>query len=413
MRLILCSTLLCGLLPLSPSTGAALNDFYLHYQASQFGDPVAGSNSTPTRFVPVVNLRRGELSPAPVASIDRFMLLDAERGLSFKYQVRLFGPRQATAVRAPCKIEPTLIPNPLSAGAVVLETNQWRDPNQAPEGCGPNFFLGPSPVRWVLPDRMTFTAPVRRTALDGSEYEASAMRIERAGVPWITYYWGYRLGLVSSESNWSALSLIRLPAALQGWPTFPNPDEEFELAALPPPFVEGEVTEFINTEDFPNSPGGQFSYAVTDEEKRKFDDGGAGKWQRTGKRFKTGGYVSVCRFYGSVTPGPDSYFYTAVQSECDALKAAQVTPKPANRQQLNFEGAPFRASLPFPKTSPDVLGNCPAATIRLYRAYNGAYGANGKRNFDSNHRYSTELNVIRAMANLGWVNEGVVMCVPE
>ncbi|TAG02472.1 MAG: hypothetical protein EAZ30_11610 [Betaproteobacteria bacterium] len=59
------------------------------------------------------------------------------------------------------------------------------------------------------------------------------------------------------------------------------------------------------------------------------------------------------------------------------------------------------------------VARCPIQTIGLYRVYNGAYGATGKRNVDSNHRYSTDFEVVRAMMRLGWINEGVVMCVPE
>jgi hypothetical protein len=63
-----------------------------------------------------------------------------------------------------------------------------------------------------------------------------------------------------------------------------------------------------------------------------------GAWRRTGKSFFHGGFVQVRRFYGSVSPGPNSHFYTASDVECNALKALPVKPMPADRQHLNYEG---------------------------------------------------------------------------
>src|SRR6185436_4012015 len=51
-------------------------------------------------------------------------------------------------------------------------------------------------------------------------------------------------------------------------------------------------------------------------------------WQATGGDFRAyarndhpGTSQPVCRFYGSLSPGPNSHFYTAEAAECDALKA--------------------------------------------------------------------------------------------
>src|SRR6185369_4984132 len=54
------------------------------------------------------------------------------------------------------------------------------------------------------------------------------------------------------------------------------------------------------------------------------DGGGAGPgWSRTGDTFNEGGLSPVCRFYGSLSPGPNSHFYTVSASECALLKTLQ------------------------------------------------------------------------------------------
>lgn len=310
--------------------------------------------------------------------------------------------------RGPCKVEPTVIPNPTTTDTVISEVNAWRDsPN---EGCGTNVFVGIGPVKWTVRDDITFSAPIRRKALDGSEYEASAMKILRGGEPWNTYFWGYRLGLVANESNWSPASLAKVPV-LNTWPTFPTSADNFELVSLPPPWKEGEAVEHVNFQDFPNTPGGQYFYSTTVIDRETLDSGKAGKWERTGQRFSTGGYVSVCRFYGSASPGPNTHFFTADADECKTLRDLQAVRTPTNRQQLNFEGTPFHASRPI-VTSVDTKA-CPTESIPLYRAYNAAFGPTGRKNYDSNHRFSTRREDILAMVKLGWIDEGIVMCVPK
>ena len=49
----------------------------------------------------------------------------------------------------------------------------------------------------------------------------------------------------------------------------------------------------------------------------------------------------------------------------------------------------------------------------MYRADNAAYTAASKKNYDSNHRVTTIPADIAEVVAKGWVNEGVVMCVPE
>ena len=117
--------------------------------------------------------------------------------------------------------------------------------------------------------------------------------------------------------------------------------------------------------------------------------------------FKQGGTTPVCRFYGSVTPGPNSHFYTAVESECTLLKNLQAS-TPATQPRLNFESLDFI-------TTPAVGGVCPTNTMPVYRAYNNG-SALGK---DGNHRFTTNVSSIAQVVARGWINEGVVMCAAQ
>ncbi len=131
------------------------------------------------------------------------------------------------------------------------------------------------------------------------------------------------------------------------------------------------------------------------------DSGAVGRWQRTGVTFMSGGNVPVCRFYGSMSPGPNSHFYTASADECTQLKQLQAT-TPATQKRWNFE------SLDFLTTAP-MNGTCPTNTSPVYRAYNNGFS----RGIDSNHRIVNDQTAIQEVVARGWINEGVVMCAPQ
>ena len=67
------------------------------------------------------------------------------------------------------------------------------------------------------------------------------------------------------------------------------------------------------------------------------------------------GAINVCRFYGSISPGPNSHFYTAAIAECNALKALQQS-TPVGLKRWNYEGLAFAVTLP-------AAGGCPAGTF--------------------------------------------------
>lgn len=189
-------------------------------------------------------------------------------------------------------------------------------------------------------------------------------------------------------------------------------DSQMPLPLLNLPLkADGIVVEYINTADFPNAPGGHYFYSVDPVEQATVDAGGAGHFVRTGRSFSTGGFMPVCRFYGSMSPGPNSHFFTASKIECTGLKAVQVTPRPTDTQQWNFEGDGFCSFLP----QLDWHGQmeCMAGTEPVYRAYNNAYQIDGGKNpWDSNHRYSTRSTDIDEMVPQGWRSEGIAFCVP-
>ena len=155
------------------------------------------------------------------------------------------------------------------------------------------------------------------------------------------------------------------------------------------------VTEFYNTT--------LNHYFVTADpiEAQSIDAGASGPgWTRTGGTFRAGGSVAVCRFYGSVSPGPNSHFYTADAGECAGLRGLQAS-TPASQKKWNYESLDFFTPLPVNKT-------CAAGTVPVYRAYNNGFA----RGVDSNHRITTNRAAIDEVVKRGWSDEGVVMCAP-
>ncbi len=110
----------------------------------------------------------------------------------------------------------------------------------------------------------------------------------------------------------------------------------------------------------------------------------------------------VCRFYGSVSPGPNSHFYTVDPDECDRLKKLQQT-TPSTEKRWNFEEIAFAMQVP-------AGDSCPAdAPIPVYRVYNSGF----ERGKDSNHRFMTDPVLYQTMISQGWIGEKVVMCAPK
>ncbi len=160
------------------------------------------------------------------------------------------------------------------------------------------------------------------------------------------------------------------------------------------------IVEFYNTN--------LDNYFITADsnEAAQIDGGSAGPgWIRTGNSFKSGGGTSVCRFYGSYSPGPNSHFYTVDPAECQGLKDQQIPtgdPRKLNVKNWNFESLDF-------VSTPATNQTCPTGTMPVYRAYNNGFA----RGVDSNHRITSSLTAISEVVTRGWSNEGVVMCAPN
>lgn len=154
--------------------------------------------------------------------------------------------------------------------------------------------------------------------------------------------------------------------------------------------------------EFYNTTLDHYFITANSSEAAAIDGGSAGAgWSRTGSNFKSGGNSSVCRFYGSQSPGPNSHFYTVDSGECAYLKQIQ-TSTPDSQKRWNYE------SLDFASTAP-ASGTCPSKTLPVYRAYNNGFS----RGVDSNHRLTTNLAALQQAVTRGWSNEGVVMCAPQ
>ena len=128
------------------------------------------------------------------------------------------------------------------------------------------------------------------------------------------------------------------------------------LALASPLTFAADVVEFYNA--------GLDNYFITSDpnEAAAVDAGGGGPgWMRTGETFGSLGITPVCRFYGSINPGPNSHFYTALPAECAQLKQIQAT-TPLSQKRWNYESLDFFTSLP-------TNGQCPRNTVPIYRAF--------------------------------------------
>ena len=178
---------------------------------------------------------------------------------------------------------------------------------------------------------------------------------------------------------------------------------EFPVVGIGGSSSTGNTTTPTNSDvvEFYNSNLDNFFVTSNAAEQAGVLNGGAGPgWVATGERFKSGGSAQVCRFYGSISPGPNSHFYTIDPSECAGLKSLQAT-SPASAPRWNFESLDFAST-------PASGGSCPSGTTPVYRAYNKG----SLRGIDSNHRITASFAAYQAQVAKGWAAEGVVMCAP-
>ena len=120
--------------------------------------------------------------------------------------------------------------------------------------------------------------------------------------------------------------------------------------------------------------------------------GNAGKgWRDTYDYFlawrdASSGAQAVCRFYAK---GPNSHFFTADAKECEDVKGYPG---------WVYEGIAYYVKVP-------KNGVCPSDSVPVHRLYNNRFVFN-----DSNHRFTTDMEVVTRMTQAGWIYEGVKMC---
>ncbi|MEO8133243.1 MAG: hypothetical protein ABI831_04620 [Betaproteobacteria bacterium] len=135
-------------------------------------------------------------------------------------------------------------------------------------------------------------------------------------------------------------------------------------------------------------------------------------WMPTGESFPAIGGLpwsnasaqprDVCRFYGSLNPGPNTHFYTGVPSECAGLKALQQS-TPVTEPRWNYEGTAFLSLLG------SAGGNCPATEQMVVRFFNGG----SAKGLVPNHRYVQGAGLKAQMNAAGWIAEDSAFCVPN
>ena len=166
-------------------------------------------------------------------------------------------------------------------------------------------------------------------------------------------------------------------------------------------------TQFTQVTEF-HHPGLDHYFITGDEGEKAFvRSGGAGAgWIETGHGFAAWSLTTsipgaiVCRFYGDPVVGPNSHFYSAATSECRGLLELQQR-APDGLPRWTSEGFAFKVGLP-------ESFRCPTNTRAVYRTYNNGYA----RGIDSNHRYVLDPQLLQPLRARGWIEEGIVFCVP-
>ena len=152
--------------------------------------------------------------------------------------------------------------------------------------------------------------------------------------------------------------------------------------------------------EFHNARDGQYFLTADPTEQALLDGGALGPdWSRTGASFNTfpmdatnSSALPVCRFFGKPGIGPNSHFYTAYASECDAVRT--------NPYWIE-EGATFRAMLP-------VDGACADGEDTVLRLWKP-----GSVVTETRHRYVVDPAIASAMHADGFILEGPVFCAPR
>ncbi|CAN5117346.1 hypothetical protein BH11PSE11_BH11PSE11_23580 [soil metagenome] len=281
----------------------------------------------------------------------------------------------------------------------------------APQPCTPVRVTLLSPALQVTPINTVFPQTVRVRADDALGRPAA-----NAAVKFGTLY-----GPMDATATFSAETVLtgadgvatvtatansargtRSYFAFLGGSLIGNETAHFVMSNLTAPdtSIFAAVVEYV--EYFKNN---RFFLTADPAEMLLVDQGKRGSWVRTGRAFlaypansTAAGVQPVCRFYGSLTPGPNSHFFTADPGECEGLKQLQAA-TPTTQKRWNYEGTAFGIVLP-------QNGSCPQGTLPVWRAFNGGPFTG----LDPNHFYTTSTVVYAGGLQTGWQGEGVTMC---
>ena len=171
--------------------------------------------------------------------------------------------------------------------------------------------------------------------------------------------------------------------------------------SAPIPSQEPVIVAPVTVVEFYRAVTDHYFITIAPDEVAALDTGLFPGWARTGLTFKAyatsqPGFSPICRFY---LPQPaDSHFYSATPAECAAVQ--QIIPN-----AILESTAVMYLGVPNP-----VSGTCAAGTIPVYRVWN--------HRSDTNHRYTTDINVRNQMIAKGYIPEGsgpdaVIFCSPQ
>ena len=251
------------------------------------------------------------------------------------------------------------------------------------------------------------------TALDAPAVIASDIAIGATGHIYLTTHFGEVLRRDASSGAWSTFGHLS-SAHVDLHPVVDRYEPGERLAVYGPTGVAWSQGKAARAEEFHHiGLGHYFLTANTDEAASLRNAAGQG-WLATGESFpviadapwtsprRGPGPQPVCRFYGSINPGPNSHFYTLSALECSALKAlAQRTP--ASEPRWNYEGIAFHA------VGTSARSFCASTEQIVYRFFNGG----SARGIEPNHRFVSGAGQKATMSAAGWTLEDSAWCVPH
>ncbi len=315
-----------------------------------------------------------QLTFAPTTAGDQSGFVTINVGESAPYRIKLVGA--STGVASPALVA---VPSSVDFGIVPIDTDalpqrvKFRNDGAAPVTIGNLQFQG-----------------AQANEFDRSGQCKAGLVVAPGGNCYADI--GFNPAATGSRSAQFVVSTAdgrNSSMSLKGKGSAPLPSPE-PVVAQPVPVIE-----------FYKALTDHYFMTIAPDEIAALDTGLFPGWARTGLSFKAyavsqPGFSPVCRFY---MPQPaDSHFYSASPEEC--VQAQIMFPS-----FILESTSVMQLGVPNP-----ISGVCPAGTVPVYRVWN--------RRPDTNHRYTTDINVRNQMIAKGYVPEGsgpdaVTFCSPQ